>query len=182
MVLKAYWPELVHKSDLGAVLLDLSGETAVRAGYRDLAARLGDRMTGVTVQPMGEPGLELLAGMVEDDVFGPLVVFGLGGVATEVLADRGARLTPLTDLDAAELVRSLRTAPLLMGYRGKPAVDVAAVEGVLLRLSQLADDLPDVAELDLNPLIARPGGVSVVDARVRLQPRSRRHPYLRDLP
>jgi acyl-CoA synthetase (NDP forming)/GNAT superfamily N-acetyltransferase len=182
VVLKAYWPELVHKSDLGAVLLDLAGETAVRAGYRDLAARLGDRMTGVTVQPMGTPGLELLAGMVEDDVFGPLVVFGLGGTATDVLADRGARLTPLTDLDAAELVRSLRTAPLLMGYRGKPAVDVAAVEGVLVRLSQLADDLPDVAELDLNPLIARPDGVSVVDARVRVQPRPRRHPYLRDLP
>jgi acyl-CoA synthetase (NDP forming)/GNAT superfamily N-acetyltransferase len=182
VVLKAYWPELVHKSDLGAVLLGLSGEDAIRAGYRDLVARLGDRIRAVAVQPMAQHGLELLAGTVEDDVFGPLVVFGLGGVATEVLADRGARLTPLTDLDAAELVRSLRTAPLLMGYRGQPAVDLAAVESVLIRLSRLADDLPDVAELDLNPLLARPDGVRVLDARVRLQPRRRSHPYLRSLP
>ncbi len=181
VALKAYWPELVHKSDLGAVLLDVSGHRAVRAGYADLEARLGEQMVAVAVQPMGRSGLELLAGIVSDAVFGPLVVFGLGGVATDVLADRGARLTPLTDLEAAELVRSLRTAPLLMGYRGQPGVDLAGVEDVLLRLAQLADDLEDVVELDLNPLLARPDGVEVQDARVRVEPREPINPFLRRL-
>lgn len=182
VALKAYWPELVHKSDVGAVLLDLADADAVRTAHADLQRRLGDRMEAVAVQPMGQAGLELLAGIVSDEVFGPLVVFALGGVATDVIADRAARLTPLTDLDAAEMVRSLRTAPLMMGYRGQPAVDLAAVEDVLLRLARLADDLPDVVELDLNPLVARPGGVQAFDARVRVQPRPRSHPYLRRLP
>ena len=181
VAVKAYWPELVHKSDVDAVLLGLGDADAVRAAYQDLDKRLGDRMQAVVVQPMGASGQELLAGTVSDAVFGPLVVFALGGVATDVLADRAARLTPVTDLDAAEMVRSLRTAPLLMGYRGAAAVDLAAIEDVLLRLARLADDLPEVTELDLNPLIARPDGVQALDVRVRVEPRQRQHPYLRRL-
>ncbi|GAB3975552.1 hypothetical protein GCM10029978_059970 [Actinoallomurus acanthiterrae] len=118
---------------------------------------------------------------MQEPVFGPLVVFGLGGVATEVLGDRSARLTPLTDVDAAELIRSVRSAPLLLGYRGAPAVDTASLEETLLRLSRLADDHPQIAEVDLNPIIARPDGVVAVDARVRVLPQRRWDPYLRRL-
>jgi acyl-CoA synthetase (NDP forming) len=108
-------------------------------------------------------------------------VFGLGGVATEVLGDHAARLTPLTDADADELIHSVHAAPLLFGHRGSPPADVVALTDTLLRISRLADDLPEVAELDLNPVIARPGGVHAVDVRVRVSPAESRDPLLRQL-
>ncbi len=181
VAVKAYWPGLVHKSDQDAVRLRLGDADAVRAAYHELSDRFGDRLAGVAVQPMAGQGIELLAGVVQDDVFGPLVVFGLGGVAADVLADRGARLTPLTDLDAAQLVRSIRTAPLLFGYRGTPPADVRGIEEALVRLSRLADDLPQIAEVDLNPLIAGDGWLAVADARVRVVPHDPVHPALRRL-
>jgi acyl-CoA synthetase (NDP forming)/GNAT superfamily N-acetyltransferase len=124
---------------------------------------------------------ELIIGVVQEPVFGPLVVFGLGGVATDVLADRAARLAPLTDADADELIRSIRSAPLLLGFRGSQAADLKALQDLLLRVSRLADDLPELAELDLNPVIARPDGVAVVDARIRLAPAEPQDPFLRRL-
>jgi acyl-CoA synthetase (NDP forming)/GNAT superfamily N-acetyltransferase len=181
VVLKADVPGLVHKTDAGAVQLDLHGPDEVRAGYRALAGRFGAGMSAVLVQPMVADGTEVIIGVVQEPVFGPLVVFGLGGVATDVLGDRAARLTPLTDTDAAALVRSVRAAPLLLGHRGTPAADVAALQDILLRVSRLADDLPQVAELDLNPVIARPDGAHVVDTRVRILPAEPADPYLRRL-
>jgi acyl-CoA synthetase (NDP forming)/RimJ/RimL family protein N-acetyltransferase len=181
VVLKADVPGLVHKTDAGAVQLDLHGPDEVRAGYRALAGRFGARLSAVLVQPMIGGGIEVIIGVVQEPVFGPLVVFGLGGVATDVLGDRSARLTPLTDTDAAALVRSIRAAPLLLGYRGAPAADLAALRDILLRVSRLADDLPQVAELDLNPVIARPDGAHVVDTRVRILPAQQADPYLRRL-
>ena len=126
-------------------------------------------------------GTEVIAGVADDRMFGPLVVFGLGGVATGVLADHAARLAPLTDVDADRLIRSLRSAPLLLGYRGRPAADLHALRDLLLRVSRLADDLPDVTELDLNPVIARPDGVFAVDARIKLAPHEPQDPFLRKL-
>jgi acyl-CoA synthetase (NDP forming)/GNAT superfamily N-acetyltransferase len=126
-------------------------------------------------------GTEVIIGVVQEPVFGPLVVFGLGGVATDVLADRAARLAPLTDADADELIRSIRSAPLLLGFRGSQAADLKALQDLLLRVSRLADDLPELAELDLNPVIARPDGVAVVDARIRLAPAEPQDPFLRRL-
>jgi acyl-CoA synthetase (NDP forming)/GNAT superfamily N-acetyltransferase len=181
VVLKADVPGLVHKTDAGAVQLDLHGPDEVRAGYRALAGRFGARLSAVLVQPMIGSGTEVIIGVVQEPVFGPLVVFGLGGVATDVLSDRSARLTPLTDTDAAALVRSIRAAPLLLGFRGTPAADLAALQDILLRVSRLADDLPQVAELDLNPVIARPDGAHVVDTRVRVLPAEPADPYLRRL-
>ena len=178
--LKADVPGLIHKSDAGAVRLGLRGAADVRSAYGGFAARFAG-LRGVLVQAMAAEGVEVLCGIVQEPVFGPLVVFGLGGVATEVLGDRCARLTPLTDVDAAELVRSIRGAPLLLGHRGRPSVDTAALEDVLLRLSRLADDHPGVAELDLNPVIARADGTVAVDARVRVVPGRRWDPYLRRL-
>jgi acyl-CoA synthetase (NDP forming)/GNAT superfamily N-acetyltransferase len=131
--------------------------------------------------PMITGGTELIIGVMQEPVFGPLVVFGLGGAGSDVLDDRSARLTPLTDTDAAALIRSVRAAPLLLGHRGAPAADLPALQQVLMRLSRLADDLPQVAEVDLNPVIARPDGAYVAGARVRLVPAQPADPYLRRL-
>ncbi|MEU8995364.1 GNAT family N-acetyltransferase [Streptomyces caniferus] len=181
-VLKAQGPGLVHKSEQGAVLLDLRGEPQVRAAYRDLARRLGAAMAEVLVQPMAAPGAEMLAGVVQDEVFGALLLFGLGGTLSELLADHAARLAPLTDTDIHELIGAPRCAPLLFGYRGSGPADVAGLEDLLARLSRMADDLPELAEAECNPVIARSDGVTVVDARVRLLPRHAYDPYLRRLP
>ncbi len=180
-VLKAEAVGVVHKTEAGAVKLGLHGEQEVRAAYAELAAAFGARLTGVVVEPMLSGGVEVLVGVVQEPVFGPLVVFGLGGVATEVLGDHAARLTPLTDADADDLIHGVHAAPLLLGHRGTPAVDTAALADVLLRVSRLADDLPEVAELDLNPVVATPAGAQAVDARIRVSPARPRDPFLRQL-
>ena len=181
VVLKAQAAGLVHKTEAGAVKLDLHGEQEVRTAYRELAAPFGAGLAGVLVQPMLTGGVEVLVGVVQEPVFGPLVVFGLGGVATEVLGDHAARLTPLTDTDADDLIRGVHAAPLLFGHRGTPPVDMAALSDLLLRVSRLADDLHEVAELDLNPVIATRDGVCAVDARIRVCPAQPRDPFLRRL-
>jgi acyl-CoA synthetase (NDP forming)/GNAT superfamily N-acetyltransferase len=181
VVLKADVPGLLHKTDAGAVELDLRTEAEVRAAYRGLTERFGARQRRVLVQPMIAGGTEVIVGVTDDHMFGPLVVFGLGGVTTEVLADHAARLTPLTDIDADQLIGSIRSAPLLRGYRGQPAADLGALRGLLLRVSRLADDLPEVTELDLNPVIARPDGAFVVDARIKVTPYRPQDPFLRKL-
>jgi acyl-CoA synthetase (NDP forming) len=180
-VLKAEAEGIVHKTEAGAVKLDLRNVADVTAAYRDLTATFGDALTGVLVQPMVRGGIEVLIGVAAEAVFGPLVVFGLGGVTTDLLGDHSARLSPLTDADARELISSVRAARLLDGYRGQPGADTDAVADVLLRVSRLADDLPEVAELDLNPIIARPDGCQAADARVRIVPVEPADPFLRKL-
>ncbi|MFL4903773.1 GNAT family N-acetyltransferase [Streptomyces sp. MMS24-I2-30] len=181
VVMKAHWPGLLYKSEHRALHLDLRTASQVRAAHRDLITRFGDRMTGVVVQPLAERGTELFAGVVQDEVFGPLVVFGLGGTATGLLADQAARLAPLTDLDVHDLLTSPRCSPLLFGYAGRPAADLNALEQLLHRLSRLASDLPQLTEADLNPVLAGAHGVSTLDARIRLVPRRPHDPYLRRL-
>jgi acyl-CoA synthetase (NDP forming)/GNAT superfamily N-acetyltransferase len=132
-------------------------------------------------RPVASDGVELLIGVRQEPVFGPVVVFGLGGAATGVLGDQAARLTPLTDTDADDLIRGMDATPLLSGHRGVPPADTRALADVLLRVSRLADDLPEVAELELNPVIARPDGVSASRARVRVGPADSRDPFLRRL-
>ena len=182
VALKAEVPGLVHKSDAGAVLLGLDSPEAARDGFDSLAARFAGNFSGALVQPMITGGTEVIIGVVQEPIFGPLVVFGLGGVATEVLGDHAARLAPLTNADADDLIHSIRAAPLLLGHRGQPPADVAALRDALLRISRLADDLPQVAELDLNPVIARPDGVTAVDARIRVSIHGQADPFLRQLP
>jgi acyl-CoA synthetase (NDP forming) len=173
VVLKLVSPSITHKSDVGGVVLDLRSESEVREAFRGIGARLAargwsDRMEGVLVQPMIREGVEAIVGVTHDRSFGPLVMFGIGGVHVELLRDVAFRVHPLTDRDARELVRSVRGFPLLDGYRGSPPGDVAALEELLLRVSQLAGDHPEIAEMDLNPLkVLPPGrGCVVVDARV----------------
>jgi len=151
-----------HKTETGGVALGLADEAAVRAA----ATRIGPP---VLVQPMVEDGVELLAGIVQDPTFGPLVAFGPGGVLAELIGEAGFRIAPLTDADAEELVHSGKTGKLVAGYRGAPPAHVAALTDLLHRLSRLGEDLPEIAELDLNPVIARSDGCIAVDARVRLR-------------
>ncbi|MCL8017394.1 GNAT family N-acetyltransferase [Streptomyces sp. AS02] len=181
VVMKAHWPGLVHKSEQRAVHLDLRGDSQVRAAFRDLETRFAGLMTGAVLQPLAPRGTELFAGVVQDEVFGPLVLFGLGGTATEVLADHAARLAPLTDHDVHDLITSPRCAPLLFGAHGNGPVDLKGLERLLLRLSRMAADLPQLAEADFNPVLATPGQVTVLDARIRLLPRRPHDPYLRRL-
>jgi len=181
VVMKGHWPGLLHKSAEHAVHLDLRGDSQVRAAFRDLETRFAGLLTGVVLQPLADRGTELFAGVVQDEVFGPLVLFGLGGTATEVLADHAARLAPLTDHDVHDLITAPRCAPLLFGANGARPVDLEGLEQLLLRLSRMASDLPQLAEADFNPVLATPSGVRVLDARVRLLPRRPQDPYLRRL-
>lgn len=168
VVLKAADPQVVHKSDVGAVQLDLADAAAVKNAYHAIAEALDQAAPAVLVQPMAQGTVELVAGIVHDPLFGSLVMVGLGGVHTDLLGDRAFRLVPLTDLDAGRMWRSLRSAPLLTGYRNLPPADTDAVEDLLLRVGRLAEELPEVAELDLNPVLAGPDGAVVVDAKLRL--------------
>jgi acyl-CoA synthetase (NDP forming) len=170
VVLKADGADIVHKSDVGGVALGLRSSSAVAKAWNEMASAIGPKMTGALVQPMAQPGVELIAGAVRDDTFGPLVLFGMGGITAELLGDRGVRVAPLSDLEADELVHSLRCAPLLTGYRGAEPVDVRSLADFLVRLSLLARDVPEIRELDLNPVIASADGVVAVDARVRVAP------------
>jgi acyl-CoA synthetase (NDP forming)/RimJ/RimL family protein N-acetyltransferase len=181
VVLKAQAAGFAHKGDAGAVKLDLRTPQEVAEGYRELAARFGSSLRGVLVQPMLTGGVEVLIGVAQEPVFGPLVVFGLGGVTSDIRSANSARLTPLTTADADELIRDLGAAPLLSGHRGSRLVDAGALADMLLRVSRLAEDLPEVAELELNPIDARPDGACAVDARVRVSPAVFRDPFLRRL-
>jgi acetyl coenzyme A synthetase (ADP forming)-like protein len=174
VAIKAVAPGLVHKSDAGGVDLGARGEAAATRAARRIA-RAVRRATGAPpeaflVQRMVPAGTELIVGVVGDPDFGPVVACGAGGRAVELLGDVAVRLAPLGRRAAGEMLRSLRTFPLLDGYRGAPRADLAAVEDVLLRVSALAAAHPEIAELDCNPLIAGPDGAAVADARIRLAP------------
>jgi len=173
---------LVHKTEIGGVHLGLNDEAAVLRAFEAIRTRLAQEvelgaMEGVLVQPMVHGGTEVLVGMKQDPLFGPLIAFGLGGVHVEILGDVCFRVTPLTDRDAAEMVRSIHGYRLFQGYRGHPPADIAALEEILLRVSRLVEELPEIGELDMNPVFALPPGQGcrIVDARIHVRP-------LRDLP
>ncbi len=179
VALKAIVPGLLHKSDAGAVVLDLKGARAVEQAATEMAARLeqsGHLVTGYQVQPIVAAGVEMLVGVVQDQHFGPVLACGAGGTATELLKDVAVSITPITRGEASRMVRSLKTFPRLDGYRGAPRADVGALEDVLLRVSALVEAHPEVAEMDLNPLIVHPAGAVVVDARIRLEQGNPRPP------
>jgi acetyl coenzyme A synthetase (ADP forming)-like protein len=178
IALKALAPGLVHKSDAGGVEVGLRPAQVGRAAARmaERVAKAGYSVDGFLVQAMAPPGVELIVGVVQDRAFGPLLACGAGGTRTELLGDVAVRLTPLSDLDAAEMLRSLKMFPLLDGYRGAPPCDVPALEELLLRVSALVENHPEVAEMDLNPVVALPDGPLAVDARVRVEPPPSRPP------
>jgi acetyl coenzyme A synthetase (ADP forming)-like protein len=173
VVLKAVAPELVHKTEAGGVRLGLAGATETRQAADEMLKQLhsaGVRGVSFILQPMVPSGIEMLVGVTNDPVFGPILVCGAGGVLVELVKDVAVRITPLTDHDATEMIRSLKTYPRLNGYRGGPRYDVRALEQVVLRVGALVEDVPEIGELDLNPVIVLPEGqgVAIVDARVRV--------------
>lgn len=171
VVLKVVSAVALHKSDVGGVLLDLEGDEAVAAGYRSIAQAVPER-DGILVQEMVKGGHEVLVGMTEDPNFGPMIVYGLGGIYVELLKDVAFRLNPLTDVEARSMISEIKGAKLLEGYRNLPKGDVDAVADVLLRVSALVSAIPEISEMDLNPLLVlEPGhGVRAVDARIRVEP------------
>lgn len=182
VALKADVPDMVHKSDRGGVRLGLADVVAVREAYTAMRAHIGSAMRGAIVQRMMGTGIELIVGAVHEPSFGPVLMTGFGGVHTDLLADRAFRLLPLTDVDAAEMIRSLRFSPLLFGYRRSERVDVSALEDLLARVAALASDLPQLAELDLNPVLATTQEVTVLDVKMRLAPTpTEPEPWLRRL-
>jgi acyl-CoA synthetase (NDP forming) len=173
VVVKAASPAIVHKTDQGLVATRLTDGDEVREAVGRFQATLMDPSTPVLVQRQVAQGVELVVGGYRDPTFGPLVMVGAGGVETEIAADRSFLLPPVTDVDAASALRSLRMWPLLTGYRGAAPADHDTVERIVQCVAQLMLDIPEVSELDLNPVIAHPVGVSCVDAKVRLEPAPR---------
>lgn len=172
-VLKVASPDIIHKSDAGGVKLGLENAQAVGEAYDDIMAAARQkypraRIMGVAVQKMARPGVEVIIGMSQDEQFGPVLMFGLGGILVEVLKDVSFRLVPLTRRDAAEMVREIKGYPLLEGYRGGEAVKIAYLENILLKVSDFVEKNPEVKELDLNPVFAYSDGALAVDARVIL--------------
>ncbi|NKQ51788.1 GNAT family N-acetyltransferase [Amycolatopsis sp. K13G38] len=176
LAMKADVEGLLHKSAAGGVVLDVGDETAARDVVRDWRRKFGAGWRGAVLQPMAARGRELLVGIHADETFGPLVVFGLGGTDTDLVADRTARLAPLTTADADRLLEGLRSSAKLFD-----GLDRDAVRDVVLRISRLAELLPEVAELDLNPLLSTGSGAVVLDARIRIEPRTGADPFLRRL-
>ncbi|MDA8290066.1 MAG: GNAT family N-acetyltransferase [Actinomycetota bacterium] len=170
VALKAGSGSLVHKSDAGGVALDLADDEALERAYSTMLGRLADAMHPAVVETMASPGVETIVGVTSEPHFGPLLLFGLGGVATDLLNDRAFAVPPLSRSAAQRLVTSIRTAPLLTGYRGSAPVDLPALVDVVSRVSRLASEVPEISELDLNPVVASPSGAVAVDWKIRIAP------------
>jgi acetate---CoA ligase (ADP-forming) len=171
VVLKVIAESATHKSDVGGVILDVEGEDAVREAYRTVTSVVPDA-TGALVQPFVGSGHEVIVGMSEDPLFGPLILFGLGGIFVELTQDVTFRINPLTDLDVDQMLTEVKSARALFGYRGMPKGDIEALRELILRVSLLVERIPEIIEMDLNPVkVLEPGeGALVVDARVRVRP------------
>lgn len=174
VVLKIASPDVVHKSDAGGVKLGLGTSKQVSRAYDDIMGAIGKAypqavIKGVSVQKVARPGVEVIIGMSKDAQFGPVLMFGLGGILVEVLKDVSFRIVPLVRRDAAEMIREIKGYPLLQGYRGQEAVDVSNLEELLLKVSTFIERNPGIKELDLNPIFAYGDGAVAVDARVMLE-------------
>lgn len=168
VALKILSPDVIHKSDAGGVKLNLQNEDQVREAYRQIIASFRDRtVTGISVQEMAKPGVEVIIGVTSDPTFGPVMMFGLGGIFVEVLKDVSFRSIPLSLYDAEDMIEEIKGYALLKGYRG-PAADVPALRDLLLKLSDLVMENPEIKEMDLNPVFVYPEGYRVVDARIFL--------------
>ena len=171
VALKGIAPGVIHKTEAGAVRLYLENAEQVRAAASEMSEQLKVNRqvpTGFVVQRMAQKGVEMLVGVVHDPQFGPVVACGAGGVQVELLRDVSVRLTPLAKADASEMIRGLKTYPLLTGFRGAPVCDVAALEEGLLRVSAMVEDIPQISELDCNPFLVHERGATILDARIRV--------------
>lgn len=174
VALKIVSPQILHKTDIGGVALGLSSAAQVARAYTQIIAAARERapgaqVTGVSVQPMAPPGVEVIIGLTKDPQFGPVLMFGLGGVLVEIIKDVSFRIVPLERRDAAQMIREIKGFPLLTGYRGSKPTNLRSLEKILMSLSAFAEKNPEIKEIDLNPIFARPDGAVAVDARVILE-------------
>jgi acyl-CoA synthetase (NDP forming) len=171
VVLKIVSPDVVHKSDSGGVKLNLKSAEEVAQAYDDILKAVKKaypeaKILGVSVQSMARPGVETIIGVSKDKQFGPVIMFGLGGVWVEVLKDVSFRLAPISAYDATEMIREIKGYKLLTGFRGQPAVKIPELEKMLLAVSDFISANPNINELDLNPVFASADGAVAVDARI----------------
>jgi len=175
VVLKIVSPDILHKTDIGGVKLNLDNEADVDNAYDDIisAAKKHEpsaSIQGVSVQPMVRPATEVIIGMNKDPQFGPVLMFGLGGILVEILKDVSFRIVPLTRRDAREMIREIKGYPILEGYRGQEPADIAILEELLLKVSEFVENRDEIKELDINPIFAYRDNALAIDARVILEP------------
>jgi acyl-CoA synthetase (NDP forming) len=171
VALKIVSPDVTHKSDVGGVKLDLDSPEAVETAFREIAESVKEhepkaRIEGVAIQKMARPGIEVIIGMSKDPQFGPVLMFGLGGILVEVLKDVAFRIVPLEPRDASQMIREIKGFPVLQGFRGQEAADLEALEALVLKVSAFVEAHPEIEELDLNPVFAYGDGALAVDARI----------------
>ena len=174
VVLKVSSADVVHKSDAGGVKLGLANATQVGKAYTEIMSSIKEnypqaQIEGVSVQKMALPGVEVIIGMSKDPQFGPVLMFGLGGVFVEVLKDVSFRIVPVTRTDASEMIKEIKGYPILEGYRGKEPADISALEELIIKVSEFVDQNPQIKELDLNPIFAYEDRAIAVDARIILE-------------
>jgi acetate---CoA ligase (ADP-forming) subunit beta len=174
VVLKINSPDVIHKSDSGGVKLGLANATQVSKAYSEIISSIKQaypeaQIEGVSVQPMAPSGVEVIVGMSKDPQFGPVLMFGLGGILVEVLKDVSFRIVPVTERDAREMIREIKGYPILEGYRGQKPASIPALEKLIVKVSQFAEKNPQIKELDLNPIFAYPDKAVAVDARIILE-------------
>jgi len=174
VVLKVVSPDVLHKTDAGGVKLSLNSEEEVGKAYDEIISSVKSKepsadIQGVSVQNMARPGTEVIIGMSKDPQFGPVLMFGLGGILVEVLKDVSFRIVPLVKRDAREMIREIKGYPILEGYRGLEPADIGLLEEMLLKVSDFVESRPEIKELDINPIFAYSDGALAVDARVILE-------------
>jgi acyl-CoA synthetase (NDP forming) len=174
VVMKIASPDISHKSDAGGVKIGLKNETEVAGAYDEIMSSIHKncpeaKIDGVSVQYMARPGTEIIVGMFKDLQFGPVLMFGLGGILVEVLKDVCFRIVPLTARDAREMIKEIKGYTLLKGYRGYEPADIPFLEGLLLKISDFCETSPEVKEIDLNPIFVYKDGAAIVDARIVLE-------------
>ncbi len=171
LVMKVVSPDILHKTEVGGIRVKIDSKEAARTAFRDIISSVREkqpeaRIHGIMMVPQAEEGLEVIVGMKRDQQFGPTVMFGLGGVFIEVLKDVSLRVSPVTEEEAEEMLLEIKGRKLLEGYRGKPPKDLKALKKIIMEISQLAADIPEIAELDLNPIIVYEDGAIIVDAAI----------------
>ena len=174
VVMKIVSPDVVHKSDAGGVKLSIQNASQAGRAYSEILANIKKHypkatITGVTVQKMAKQGIEVIIGMTKDAQFGPVIMFGLGGILVEVLKDVSFRIVPMTKRDASEMIGEIKGYPILKGYRGQDPADIPFLEDLIVKVSQFVDKNPEIKELDLNPVFAYKDGALAVDARIILE-------------
>ena len=177
VVLKIVSPDVIHKSDSGGVKLGLANAAQVGKAYSEILSAIKRhypkaKIQGISVQKMARSGVEVIIGMTKDAQFGPVLMFGLGGILVEVLKDVSFRIVPLAKRDAREMIKEIKGYPLLEGYRGQEPADIPFLEDLILKVSDFVDKNPEIKELDLNPVFAYKNRAVAVDARVILEPAS----------